>query len=215
MRKGFSTPRAAGLVLLVLGVMLLSACGAATEAPPPSPTPIPDDPTRPNLDVRNNTPAAVCFIYLVPTNHPNDWGLDQLGSDNVVLPDGGMATLIDIEPGDYDIKTEDCEHNVLSWYYIQTIGVDSVFTVEPVSDQIIVQNNGTSNICAIWLWDPTGGIWHRAQVNDSTTPVTPGTSRTIAASAMTWNMRIDTCDGASEEFSVPVSGPTTFVYPPQ
>jgi hypothetical protein len=156
---------------------------------------------------------VICYVYLVPVSYPNDWDVDQLGIADWIEV-GETFRLSGIDEGQYDVKTEDCEHNVLSWNFDQTIDADAVLNVEGGEDQLIIQNTGEAGICAVWAWIAGDAMWHRAQVFDPKTPIAPGSQRSIPLPAGDWNLRIQTCDGVTQDYTLPITGPTLLTYPP-
>jgi len=67
----------------------------------------------PALIIRNQTSQTVCYIYLSP-NSSDQWGPDQLDSDEVLAP--GQAVGWRVAADTYDVKFEDCNGNELIDY---------------------------------------------------------------------------------------------------
>lgn len=59
----------------------------------------------------NRTQVEVCFVYIVPAG-AGGWGEDQLGLVEGLLPAG--SRLFFIEAGVYNLRAEDCDHNLIS-----------------------------------------------------------------------------------------------------
>src|SRR5574341_997428 len=205
--------RTGRLAAILVSALALIGCGGTQQptATPAAPPPTGDIPGF-TLDVQNNSQSPICYLFMVPTSYETDWGSDQLGSD--IIDVGQKLSLNGIAEGQYDIKTEDCDHNVISWNFDQTINTDSVLTVEGGADQLIIQNTGEQSICAVWAWISGDVMWPRAQVYDTNTPIVPGSQRSIPLRAGDWNLRIQTCDGNAQDYTLPITGPTLLTYPP-
>jgi hypothetical protein len=64
----------------------------------------------PALVIQNSSSQAICFVYFSPSSQ-GTWGDDRLGSSETI---GAGATRGWNVPSDnYDVKLEDCNHNVL------------------------------------------------------------------------------------------------------
>ena len=147
-----------------------------------------------NLDVVNQSGETICYLYIA-TASQSDWGPDQLGAENVITA-GDTFTITDIPPGTYDLKTEDCARNVISWNYGVNVdgSSDLTLTVGGSADQLLVDNTSSLDICRVFVSPTTEANWTRPQV-DLDTPIPAGTSRTIAVVAGTWDLRVDPCGG--------------------
>ena len=62
------------------------------------------------LTLRNTSSSAVCFVYL-PAVPWSTWGDDWLGASEVISPGG--TRVFNVPAGDYDLRADDCSHNVL------------------------------------------------------------------------------------------------------
>lgn len=111
---------------LAMGVLMIAvlACGGGRATPttaPSQPTAVPQ-PTEAHptatpeaeetgsLEIINNSSIDVWYVYISPSDS-DEWGEDWLGSDTILA--GESYTITGIEPGTYDLKAEDSEHNTL------------------------------------------------------------------------------------------------------
>ena len=69
------------------------------------------------LHLTNNTEQSICNMYISPSTAPT-WGADQLGTDII---EKGQPFLLTLPSGNYDIRLEDCQENVLFEKYNLTI----------------------------------------------------------------------------------------------
>ncbi len=67
-------------------------------------------PASATLILHNNTGSTVCYVYISEASQPT-WGDDQLAPGEVV--GAGSTRTWTITPGTYDLKAEDCSHNIL------------------------------------------------------------------------------------------------------
>lgn len=63
-----------------------------------------------NLTLVNNSGTTVCYVYISPTSDTT-WGDDWLGSSETIS--NGSSRSFTVTPGDYDLRADDCNHNVL------------------------------------------------------------------------------------------------------
>lgn len=78
-----------------------------------------DDTSGSNWTITNMTGIDACYLYISSSNDTT-WGSDFLGSD--ILYNGNTWNLVNYTPGYYDIKLEDCSHNVI--YQVFEVWID-------------------------------------------------------------------------------------------
>jgi hypothetical protein len=160
---------------------------------PFSPNP---DPSGFDAEVINNSTVSVCFLYIADSNDLTSWGPDQLGPTSTISSGGSVFTITDIPSGTYDIMTEDCERNVISWNYEINITQNMTLTVSGSPRQLVLENTSSFDICTLNIARSDGGTnWGRSQVNDEH-PIPAGETRSFAVEAGTWDLRAVTCSGA-------------------
>jgi len=86
-----------GLGLLTLTVLSCSICPFSSGGNVP-------------VTLVNQSSAVVCYVYISPVED-DTWGDDWLGSSEVVRP--GERRTFDVPQGDYDLRADDCNHDVL------------------------------------------------------------------------------------------------------
>lgn len=226
MRHFGSLPRAWWALVVIAALALVSlACGGtttvATEPPvqvQPTAGPV-DGGTTTGLSfvIENAGGAEICYIYMVEaSSDPLDWGPDQLGENTIAS--GDSFTLTNLPAGIYDIKTEDCDGNVLSWNYGQTVDQDGmVLSVSGATDQLVIVNNSSLNYCQVYLSPGDSDNWGRPQISEETR-VDSGVTRRIAASSLNaWDLRAVPCEGGDEQVQddVAISGEITWTFEDQ
>jgi hypothetical protein len=147
-----------------------------------------------DLKVVNQTTSDICYLY-VTDSESDDWGPEQLGTDQTIVA-GSDFTITDIPTGTYDLETEDCDHNVISWNYNVELSEDNTLTVSGAPDQLAVENTSSQQLCGLYISPPTEENWGRSHLNPEH-PIEPGTTRTFAITSGTWDLRVETCDGTS------------------
>jgi hypothetical protein len=79
-----------------------------------------------NLVLTNNSGQTICFVYISLSTDAS-WGSDQLAAGETVGP--GQSRGWEVPPGTYDLKAEDCLHNVLDQRYNQSIAALLQWTI--------------------------------------------------------------------------------------
>lgn len=64
----------------------------------------------PALVIQNHSSQAICYVYFSPSSQ-GTWGDDRLGSDETIA--AGATRGWNVPNDSYDVKLEDCSHNVL------------------------------------------------------------------------------------------------------
>ncbi len=107
----------------MLAAVLLAGCGSASATTDPNTTPTntngtnttttTNTPTQTSgatgFRIENRTSDTICYAYVSPVSDPN-WGEDRLGSDVIAA---GTAYEWAIDPGNWDVKLEDCNHQAV------------------------------------------------------------------------------------------------------
>ncbi len=63
------------------------------------------------LVVLNQSATEICYVYIASSSS-NSWGEDWLGESESISPrEGGRVFFV--QPGTYDLSTQDCDHNDL------------------------------------------------------------------------------------------------------
>ena len=64
----------------------------------------------PALVIQNHSSQAICFVYFSPSSQ-GSWGDDRLGASETIA--AGTSRGWNVPSDSYDVKLEDCGHNVL------------------------------------------------------------------------------------------------------
>lgn len=154
----------------------------------------------------NNSGATVCYVYISPTT-ATEWGGDWLGSSTVA---SGSSYTFSVPAGSYDLKAEDCSHNVLDTQFSIDISGSITWTIggsaggETVSLEVI--NTGGSTICYVYISPSTATDWGSDWLGTSTIP--SGTSYTFSFDPGTWDFKAEDCSHnvLDSQFGVYLSG---------
>jgi hypothetical protein len=79
-----------------------------------------------NLVLTNNSGQTICYVY-ISLSTDSSWGSDQLATGETVGL--GQSRGWEVPPGTYDLKAEDCGHNVLDARYNQSIAGPFQWTI--------------------------------------------------------------------------------------
>lgn len=64
----------------------------------------------PALVIQNHSSQSICYVYFSPSSQ-GTWGDDRLGSSETIA--AGATRGWNVPSDSYDVKLEDCSHNVL------------------------------------------------------------------------------------------------------
>jgi hypothetical protein len=162
---------------------------------------VPDtgDTTLLSLEVINDSPNALCEVYLTPPNQP--WGTNRLPA-GTRLENGQSYIIDDLVAQNYDLKTVTCDGGVPSLginedyaSLAQQYGTALQYTVSGVPNTV-VQNHSSLDICGITI-APTGtGGWFRNLLNDGQ-PLRPGEEFSIFVPGDLYDLQATACNGQS------------------
>jgi hypothetical protein len=79
-----------------------------------------------NLVLTNNSGQTICYVYISPSTDAS-WGSDQLATGEAIGQ--GQSRGWEVPPGTYDLKAEDCGHNVLDTRFNQSIAGPLQWTI--------------------------------------------------------------------------------------
>jgi len=164
------------------------------------------------LELVNNSGGPICYVYFTQSD-VRGWGADQLGATEVIT--AGATRLFPLAAGTWDMKTEDCDHNVISWNYSVVInqGDQPVLTVSGSTHQLVIENQSDVDLCAVYVSPTTSNTWGRPQIDDAN-PVRAGTTRSVAVTAGNWDLRAEPCDGSApqERYNENLSGEMVWTF---
>lgn len=86
---------------------------------------------RATLVIVNQSSAEVCYVYISPTDS-DTWGEDWLGDDTIPP---GRQRQFKLPAGEYDVKAEDCDGEVIEDHRAVDVSGKVVWTVEDVDEQ--------------------------------------------------------------------------------
>lgn len=223
---------AASSLFFLLACLTISALGGPAQTPAPSneaPTPTPPEPANTpafeessfpapptdtptveaSLSIENHLADDVCFLYIAGD------GIDGWG-ENLVAEGGSLtfresADSVTLTGGVYDLKAEDCDHNVVAWAYALNVPVGSItFVLEPADTLLTVINQSNSPICGFRMQPSHLEQWGERSLLDMDHPIQPGDSRDFAIpyGAQThWNLLAESCTGVKiERRDIEISG---------
>lgn len=148
------------------------------------------------LVVDNQTGTTICWLYVSATTD-TEWGPDELGEGT--LADGETFTVTGIEPGNYDLRADDCDGNVLSQDYDVAIDAEgATWTVEDNTVEFTVLNQSSAAICYLYLYPSGSEDWGPDQLGESV--INAGESFTVfGIPPGSYDLQVQSCDDASLE----------------
>lgn len=88
------------------------------------------------LTLINNTGQTVCYVYISPTSNEESWGGDWLWESEVV--DDGVRRTFAVPRGMYDLRIDNCSHEVVDIQMEVDLTTEIVWTVTPAGGEIAV-----------------------------------------------------------------------------
>jgi hypothetical protein len=158
------------------------------------------------LTLTNNSGATVCYVYISPTT-ATEWGDDWLGTSTVA---SGSSYTFNVPAGSYDLKAEDCSHNVLDVQFGISISGSMTWTIggsaggESVSLELI--NNSGTAVCYVYISPSDASEWGSDWLGSST--IASGSSYVFSFDPGTWDLMAEDCSGnvLDSQFGVYLSG---------
>ncbi|MBK8170271.1 MAG: hypothetical protein IPK60_07975 [Sandaracinaceae bacterium] len=100
--------------VLMMSAVALSGCvvrsGPANATPVSGPVQTSGGSGSSAIVVANQSSNTICYIHISPSSDSN-WGPDRLGATETVGP--GASRGWSVDPGNWDIQLQDCQHNEL------------------------------------------------------------------------------------------------------
>jgi hypothetical protein len=114
-------------------------------------------PSPGTVRLMNFSSFPICYVYISPSTLES-WGADWLGAD--ILADGYYVDF-SVGAGTYDLKAEDCEHNVVNAQYSVPISqAGHTWVISSVgTGPVIINNNLSVPICYIYISPTTFAEW--------------------------------------------------------
>lgn len=162
--------------------------------PPPLPTPEPGAGSggagRVVLD--NRSSYSVCYVY-ISSSDVDQWGEDQLGSDEVIGPGEQRGFEIPAEP--HDLIAQTCDEGVLmtAWEFLG----DQTFVIGGEGQSPLwVVNDLDVEVCYLYVSLASSDEWGADQLGGLEV-LPPGRSRVLFFSEGTYDLMADDCDGGA------------------
>jgi hypothetical protein len=149
----------------------------------------------------NDTLYDLCHLYISPPT--GDGPVDDLVGPEGMIPSGYPHTIFDIPPGDYDLRVEDCEGNLVAgeygvslsgkipWAVPGSIGDSGISVEEGVVLTLV--NDTLEEVCLVWAGRPASE-WSADVLDDATIPA--GDSLEVLFPPGTWALMAQDCSGA-------------------
>ncbi|MBN1179298.1 MAG: WD40 repeat domain-containing protein [Anaerolineae bacterium] len=209
------------VVVITLGARAIIDGTQATAEPIPTDTPTPTSTPTPTpematLTLYNDSNRTICYVYVTAADS-TDWGSDLLGNIAVVAP--GSSYNVALPAGDYNVKTEDCEREVITILENvaiygevgQPIGGDAL----EETTLLTLHNNANQAICAVYIYSATqtsvGENWLQAGE-----VVASGGSRVFSVPFGAYNLLAEGCDNTviNAQQAVEVRAPVKWTIDP-
>jgi hypothetical protein len=162
-----------------------------TELPAPIQTEAPL-PSGGGVNIANESGETICYLYISPTTS-DEWGEDWLGSAGTIA--SGETRSFDVDPGDYDLRVEDCDTSRISEVFgvsISGSGFNWAIPFVPVTLRMV--NSTSSTVCYVFVSPSTSDIWGGDWLGRTET-VGPGGSRDFAVPpGQSYDMMAADCD---------------------
>lgn len=173
---------AASLILaLGLGLVGCAATNDSTDAAPAS------------LNIINESQAPICNVYF-SLNSDTAWGGDQLASGEEIA--AGATHSFDITAGDYDVRVEDCNQDML--LQEQGISISGVYdlpipAVERGAATLRIVNEGEQAVCYVFISSTGDSNWGDDHLGLDE-KIELGSSRSFALADNTYDILVLNCN---------------------
>jgi hypothetical protein len=206
-----------GRVVLILFLFLLSgsllACSSGTTERAEADS-ISIDRDTPSLVVFNDSAEdTICKVYFSPTTN-DSWEDNRLGLFSSLEP--GQAESFEVAPDRYDIRMEDCDHNLL--YEKLDIAVENAHEVHyagrgDLDSVLTISNDSGRDICWAYFSPTTSDDWGGDQLGVDQI-LEARQSRTFEVASDTYDVLLVDCEDNTvvEEYEVSVAGEHTINY---
>ncbi len=146
------------------------------------------------LTLYNDSDEKICYVYISPTTE-DTWGQDWLGEQETIAP--GRSREFEVPAGTYDLRADDCDHNILDEQYgISLAGSLSWTVAGEAADTVIVTlyNDSDGAVCYVYISPSTEDSWGDDWLGASET-VASGDSREFEVAVGTYDMLAKDCQG--------------------
>jgi hypothetical protein len=174
-----------------------------------------------HIEIENTLSSPICYVYIAefpsaPEGDADEWGVgwgENRVPEGQILAQGDSLSGITIPTGLYDLKFEDCDHNVLVWNFLVEIpGGDINIAFEQSEDYLTIINASSEPICAFRMLPADIHGWGGRSLMDEDNPIDLGESRVFydpMAGVDRWNLLVESCDGqVVERLDTPITGST-------
>lgn len=144
------------------------------------------------LTLYNDADIKVCYVYISPTTE-DTWGDDWLGAEETIAPGGSRE--FEVPAGTYDLRADDCDHNILDEQYGVSIAGTLGWTVAgEAANTVIVTlyNNSGQTVCYVYISPSTEDSWGDDWLGSSET-VASGDSREFEVAVGTYDVMARDC----------------------
>ncbi len=193
---------ASALVLAALACGPFGAASTPTPLPPPPPSPTPQPAA--SVTVVNQSSDIICFLYVSPSTS-DEWGADQLGANDII--DVGASFTVNVQPGTYDLRAEDCDGNPVAEQYNVVLG-QYTWTVTGsaagTTGTLTIINNTASTVCYVYISPSSSEEWGDDQLGTNNTIPPNGSFDITDIPFDTYDLKATDCDGVTlaEQYAV-------------
>jgi hypothetical protein len=151
--------------------------------------------------VENNSSTTVCYLYMAPSSQ-TEWGDDWLGSDT--LPTGTTFTISNLASNTYDLKAEDCSHNILATQLGVAVPPNDTWTLTDTGSSgsgsgsgsgytLTIENYSSTTICYVYISPSSSTTWGDDWLGSSNTIPSNSSFYFTNVPANTYDLRADDC----------------------
>ncbi|MFZ0546156.1 MAG: hypothetical protein WAM60_11990 [Candidatus Promineifilaceae bacterium] len=162
------------------------------------------------LTITNNSGKTVCSVY-VTLQDATEWGDERLGTE---VLNQGDSKAIQVADGNYRVRTNDCDGDLIAEYNDFEVDGSTSLTVEDrtvgstlaaggPAGTLSVVNNSSEDVCYVFVSPTDATSWGNDQLGDNEI-VGPGESATLMVTAGLYDLQAADCDGnaLAEQYDV-------------
>jgi tRNA A-37 threonylcarbamoyl transferase component Bud32 len=155
----------------------------------------------------NNSNVTICYFYISPDTS-SEWGSDWLGSDTVAA--GSSYTVYNVPANVYDLKAEDCSHNIIESIDALDVPTYNSWTVTGTGISgtggniaVTLYNNASSTVCYV-RYKPAGDASWAGDLLGSST-LSSGSSFVAYLNSGYYDLQAEDCNNTVFQFESNVS----------
>lgn len=160
------------------------------------------------ITVDNRSPDEICYVLISPSSDEN-WGDDQLGSDETIVSGDSRAFTMDDDT--YDVQVMDCDEAVMATAWEVSRDTTVEIGGRGANVRLLVSNDSDTEVCFVFISPSTADDWGDDQLGEMQS-LPPGFERLFYVDPGVYDLQASDCDGETllEEYEVDLNTDLTW-----